>query len=227
VDETSPNSAWGLAARLMADRHGHDFYHALDRVIVHFLQHGDTRPLLELLNDGGAPGLGTALYVGGMLDQRLRAAIPADIAPRFEIRIVDNRGRGKPRAEASERAKQRHGHIEVGLRLLRNGRPAHRLFWITLKKALEPEPDFPLRADIVRIDGGTGRPADPELPIRDLFLAMLMKAKRGKEKYEYADDEVLAGIMKDAEAEGWTGRLDAQTIRKAYERCGQFSAKSK
>jgi len=30
VNEASPNSAWSLAARLMADRHGRDFYHELD-----------------------------------------------------------------------------------------------------------------------------------------------------------------------------------------------------
>jgi len=33
-----------------------------------------------------------------------------------------------------------------------------------------------------------------------------------------ADDEVLSEIIKDATAEGWTGHLDTQTIRKAYER---------
>ena len=219
MDETSPNSAWSLAARLLADRHGHDFYYALDRITVYFLRHGDIRPLLDLLNAGREPGLCTGLYVGGMLDERLRAAMPEAVTPGFEIRIMDNRGRGKPSAKAIERAKQRREQIVIGLRLLRNRRPAHRLFWITLKKALDPEPDFPLKADIVRIDGGTGRPADPELPIRNLFLALLMEAKRGQGgKYEFADDEVLDGIMKDAAAEGWAGHLDAQTIRKAYER---------
>jgi hypothetical protein len=217
--EIDPNSAWAGTAVKIANALGVDPYIAFDRVIVHFLLSGDTRPLVELLASGREPGLPTSLFIGGMLDDRMRAAIPADMAPKFALRIVDNRGRGKPSEKAIAHAKQRREHIEAGLRLLWNGRPGERLFRRTLWKALDPEPDFPLRAKIERIDGGSGRPPDPELLIRDFVLSELMAEKIGQgAKRQFADAEVLADIVRDAAAESWTGKLDAQTIRKAFER---------
>jgi hypothetical protein len=217
MDEIDPNSAWVGEALKIANALGVDFYHALDRVIVYFLLNGDTRALLDLLHAGREPGLEAACYAGGMLDDRLRTAIPADIAPRYKIDIVDNRGRGKPSERAIKRAEAKRGYIETGLRLLRNKRPAPRLFWITLRKALDPPPDFPLRAELVRIDGGSGRPSDPELPIMKSVLADLMEAKIAKEtKYEDAAAAVLADIEEQAADEGWTGKIGEETIRKAY-----------
>lgn len=217
MDEASPNSAWSLASRLIADRDGVDFYHALDRVIVYWLINGDSRPLIELLAHGREPGLRTAQFIGGMLDERLRATIPADIAPRFRIDIVDNLRRGKPSKKMIARARARRQQIETGLRLLRDGRPAYRLFWITLRRAFDQALDFPLRAEIVRIDGGTGRPANPELPIVAVVLANLMKDKIEQgTKYQFAAADVLADIKKQAAHEGWTGKIGEETIRKAY-----------
>jgi hypothetical protein len=217
MDEIDPNSAWAGAALLIAKKLGVDFYHALDRIVVRFLIDGDVRPLVEVLAVGREPGLRAAQFIGGMLDEHLRATIPADSAPRFKINIVDNRGRGKPSEKAIKRAKARREQIETGLRLLRNGRQAYRLFWITLRKALDPAPDFPLRAELVRIDGGTGRPSDPELSIRDFVLATLMEEKMAKKsKYEDPAADVLAYIEEQAADEGWTGKVGEETIRKAY-----------
>jgi hypothetical protein len=67
VDESSPNSAWTSVARLLADKHGLDFYFALDRVIVPFLQHGNTRPLLDVLHSGREPGASRGLGLRFML----------------------------------------------------------------------------------------------------------------------------------------------------------------
>jgi hypothetical protein len=222
VDESSPNSAWTSVARLLADKHGLDFYFALDRVIVPFLQHGNTRPLLDVLHSRREPGPRTALHVSGMIDKRIRATIPAVEAPHFEIRFVDNRGRGKPTESQIARAKAKRDLIEVGLRLLENRQEPSRLFWIglfwiTIRKALEPAPDFPLRAELARIGGGAGRPKDMEKEINGFLLSERVKERYAEEKCEVAVADVLEEIEIQAAEEGWTGQISARAIRRAYD----------
>jgi hypothetical protein len=210
---------WRVEARQLAEARAWDYFRAYDLVTVRYLTEGDSRPLLDLiLRRSRAPGLPASRYIAAMIDSEQRTRLQQAEFP-YVMRIVPNRGRGRPRTE------QTAPWLSLGLRALAEERMPAMPFWFSLAAAIDFEGyerdkgmDFPWRAKLVRTDGRRGRPRDPGIPMRTLALATFVseKMERGA-KYEDAVEQVRADIEKQGAAEKWNGWIETQTIRDAYD----------
>lgn len=238
-------NAWRFEAEILAEHRSWEYFRAYDHVIARYLLSGDARPLLDLIAwQKRPPGSKVGKLIAAITDgQPLLDAVfgrasdlqMIDIPSRFrtevlpyEIRITENRGRGKPKVVSDDQLKgDIRWRVIEGFSALANWGRAPRPFWIDLAHALDFKGyqrstgrRFLLKAIFKRTDGGTGRPSNPELGIRDeLFYSSVMEKRAGKKlKYEFGILDVLADLEAHRKAEGWTKEFKPKIIKDAYDR---------
>ena len=177
--ESSPDldTGWRGSARDLAAHRGWDFQRAFDWVLVGYLMEGDSRPLLDLiLRQKRPPGVRVTQYIAALIDRRFRALFPNPIFP-YELRLVENRGRGRPRKGSAPTtatepnlggggepicpsAAESLQALYAGLRAIGEGRRPESSFWLVLAGALDFDGykrdkggNFPLKAKLVQSDG--------------------------------------------------------------------------
>ena len=245
VSEELPDAVngWRTEASVLHKQRNWEYWRAYDHVVVRYLAAGHARPLLDLiLNLKRQPRRRTSEFIAAitdgkaLLDQisglsdlplvqmrgRFRHCVPT-----FEIRISERRGRGRPKPGPEDAAKAEIRLILVcGFGALAAGIPASDAFWSALAAALDPKRHersigrpFPFKAELVRTDGGIGRPRDPELRARDqVFHASVREKMAAGTKYEFAIKDALADLEAQRKAEGWTKEFKPKIIRDAYDR---------
>jgi hypothetical protein len=234
-----------LAAWELVKGRGWTFARAYDHVMIRYLAAGDARPLLDLiLLQRRAPGRKAGGFIASITDgQALLDALLGDasdvplidVRSRFrhcgelyEIRIAENRGRGRPKVAPDDPfMNDVRLRLVLGFSALATGRSAAKSFWIDLADVLDFEGDkrsrgkrFPFKAMFIRTDGGTGRPRDLELEPRErVFHTMVSKRLAvPRSKYEFALIDALAELSERGKAEGWTKEFKPKIIKDAYDR---------
>jgi hypothetical protein len=124
-------NGWRFEAWKLHKGRGWDFYRAYDHVLVRYLLSGDARPLLDLiLLQKRLPGPRVGEFIASITDgQPLLDAVfgsvsdvqMIDVRGRFrnrilpvEIRITENRGRGRPKVTLDDQFER-----DIRLRLVR------------------------------------------------------------------------------------------------------------
>ena len=232
-------NGWRAEAWEIHKRRGWDFYRAYNHVLVRYLARGDARPLLYLiLNLRRQPRRWVSEFIAAITDGKAlidQIAAISDLplvdtrsrfrhcAPLYEIRISERRRRGRPKAEVEDaRRSEIRLSLACGFGALAAGLSASNRFWTDLATAFDFEGyerskgrPFPFKAELVRADGKTRRPRDPELEARAKALhAAVTKKIEGGLKYDAAVEEVRVEIEargKEERALGkersvWSGR---------------------
>ena len=247
------NDAWRFEAWKLVKARGWDFYRAYDHVLLRYLVAGNPWPLLDLIiRLRRSPGQRAAEFIAAITDgQPLldRISEISDLTltdfrsrfrhckPQYEIRIGERRGRGRPGPDDAINSEIR-SRLVVGFSALGGGKQPPKSFWIDLAVALFPRgyvrwkgQPFPFKAELVRTDGGLGRPPDPELEARDEVLAAAMaRMIEGGLPYKAAVEEIRREIEAQAEAERALdhvaiGLVGPGTIRAAYDRLSRRGRK--
>ena len=197
----SPGTAWGIEALWLAEARNWPPYRAFDHVLLRYLDQGDFRPLLCLLQHGKIPGGGVLRCLAAMIDPEFRARFPNASFP-YEIRFEVSRKRGRPKGYTSgiTSAVVVYWVFNAGVTAMKDGHRPVDLFWKQLADALDHDAyrqargeAFPLKAKLVRTDGVKGRHRHPELGMRDRALAWSMsEAIKQGTNYEKALDDVAS-----------------------------------
>ena len=198
-------NGWRAEAWEIHKRRGWDFYRAYNHVLVRYLARGDARPLLDsILNLRRQPRRWVSEFIAAITDGKAlidQIAAISDLplvdtrsrfrhcAPLYEIRISERRRRGRPKAEVEDaRRSEIRLSLACGFGALAAGLSASNRFWTDLATAFDFEgyerskgQPFPFKAELVRADGKTRRPRDPELEARAkaLHAAVTKKIEGG------------------------------------------------
>jgi hypothetical protein len=241
-------NGWRVEASVLHKTRGWQYWRAYNHVLVRYLAAGNARPLLDLiLNLQRQPRRRAGEFIAAITDGKalidriggLSDLPPIDTRSRFrhcspmsEICISERRGRGRPKVEVEDARRSEIRLILVcGFGALAAGIPASDGFWFALAAALDPKRHerstgrpFPFKAELVRTDGGIGRPRDPELQTRDqVFHAVVREKMAAGSKYEFAIKDALADLEAQRKAEGWTKEFKPKIIRDAYDRAARKS----
>jgi hypothetical protein len=258
VSEELPDAVngWRAEASILHKRRGWEYWRAYDHILVRYLAAGHARPLLDLfLNLKRQPRRRTSEFIAAITDGKAlidQIAVISDLPPidtrsRFRhcaamygIRIGERRGPGRPKAEAEDtRRNEIRLSLVCGFGDSAAGIPASNRFWFALAAALDCERyerstgrSFPFKAELVRMDGGTGRARDPELETRDKALhAAVTKKIEGGLKYDTAVEDVRVEFEARGKAERALGKAEiglvgSATIRAAYDKLSARQPKS-
>ena len=111
-----------------------------------------------------------------------------------------------------------------GIEALVSGLTPRKEFWKVLKYSLQPtrfrianNRVFPWKVELIPTCSGDGRRPDPELDMRDKFLATMVQRKiDGGVPPDAAFADMRDEIKKQAKAEGRTCKICLTTIKNAY-----------
>jgi hypothetical protein len=226
-----PDTGWGAETHQLVRDRQYSGAHAVDCVLLRYLNEGDLRPLADLVRRGRAePGPGALKLIAAMFDRDLRARF-TNVDFRYEFRIKDIRQRGRP---ALGKAGQGRGSVreilQYGVAEMAEEKSPGKAFWGALFAALNVDirqhaltrrgRSFPVEAKLLPIKKSNGkrqgRRPDPEIPMRDAALATLVQQRRDAgECYDAAVAGTLETINATAKNESRSVKICQRTIRNA------------
>ena len=212
------------------------FHEAFAVVMERYLNSGNAMPLDDLVRRSKKePGTRACKFIAAMIDPEFARSSGIEVRYRFDFKETGSR-RGRPkRHEVDDEVDARRlpflvarALIRKGVQAIKLGRKPHRSFWDCLTKALNEnyiwsrQDEYPVKAELERVDGRKGREANPELETRDEVLAeSVQKLIDSGEKYDVAVKLVHKSIEDQGKKENWTGArtgtICTTTIRNAYD----------
>jgi hypothetical protein len=197
-------------------------------VTLRYLRDGDCRPLYDAGLRGHAHNAEVLGQVAAMLDLECRSKLEQPPCYELLFDFEPGRRKGRPRHDEVPNSKARifYAVLRHGLRALFNKGDPGQEFWRIFAAALDPGifslPEFPVRAQVRRIDRKSGRRRDPTLQKREEAIGRLVQKHRERgEKYDAAIDAVVKEIEAAKEEEGDRGRgmvVHRRIVRNAYDR---------